>query len=85
MKVKYEVEEYKSKQTRKEENKMKLGFKKGQKGFTLVELMVVMSIMAVLAAIVVPAVSGTSEVSKDRSLPNSDGTLMRKNPRRPQR
>ncbi len=34
-------------------------FKRGQKGFTLVELMVVMGIIAVLAAIVVPAVTGT--------------------------
>ncbi len=35
-----------------------LGKFKSQKGFTLVELLVVLSIMAVLAAIVVPAVSG---------------------------
>lgn len=42
---------------------MKLGFKKGQKGFTLVELMVVMAILAVLMGIVMPAVSGTKEAS----------------------
>ena len=48
---------------------MKLGFerfiKRGQKGVTLVELMVVMAILAVLAAIIFPAVSGTQEVSVD--------------------
>ncbi len=46
---------------------MKLGFKRfvkrGQKGVTLVELMVVMAILAVLASIIFPAVSGTQEVS----------------------
>ena len=44
---------------------MKLGFKKGQKGFTLIELMVVMAIMAVLAAIVFPTVTGTTTVSRE--------------------
>jgi len=44
---------------------MKLSFKKGEKGFTLVELMVVMAIMAVLSAIVVPAVTGTKQISLD--------------------
>lgn len=44
---------------------MKLGFKRGQKGFTLIELMVVMAIMAILAAIVIPSVSGTKQVSLD--------------------
>ena len=45
--------------------KMKLGFKRGEKGFTLVELMVVMAIMAVLSAIVLPAVTGTKQLSLD--------------------
>lgn len=58
---------------------MKLGFKgffkRGQKGFTLVELMVVMAIMAVLSAIVVPAVSGTSEVSKDSAVRQDASTV----------
>jgi len=55
--------------------KMKLGFKRGQKGFTLVELMVVMAIMAVLAGIVVPAVSGTSEVSSDAQVKSDAGIV----------
>lgn len=54
---------------------MKLGFKRGQKGFTLVELMVVMAIMAVLAAIVFPAVSGTSEVSVDSQVKQDASTV----------
>lgn len=37
--------------------------RKGSKGFTLVELMVVMGILAVLMAIVMPAVTGTKSVS----------------------
>ena len=44
---------------------MKIGFKRGEKGFTLVELMVVMGIMAILASIVVPAISGTKQLSQD--------------------
>jgi prepilin-type N-terminal cleavage/methylation domain-containing protein len=48
---------------------MKLGFRKGEKGFTLVELMVVMAIMSVLAAIVFPAVTGTTTVSRQTAQP----------------
>lgn len=47
--------------------------KKGNKGFTLVELMVVMAILGVLAAIVTPAVSGTKQVGKDAQV-KTDGT-----------
>ena len=47
---------------------MKLGFKRGQKGFTLVELMVVMAIMAVLAGIVMPAVTGTQGPAESTQL-----------------
>ena len=50
-------------------------FKRGQKGFTLVELMVVMAIMAILSAVVIPAVSGTSEVSKNSQVTNDAGLI----------
>jgi len=39
---------------------MKLSLKKGEKGFTLIELMVVMAIIAVLSAIDFPTVTGTN-------------------------
>lgn len=39
------------------------GIKKGSRGFTLVELMVVMSIISVLMSVVFPAVTGTRSVS----------------------
>lgn len=42
--------------------------KRGSKGFTLVELMVVMSILAVLSAIVVPAVTGTKTIGNSTQL-----------------
>lgn len=54
---------------------MKLGFKRGQKGFTLVEAVVVMAIMAVLATIVVPAVTGTKQVSLDSQVAQDAGVI----------
>lgn len=54
---------------------MKLGFRRGEKGFTLVELMVVMAIMAVLATIVIPAVTGTKQVSSDTQV-KQDATVV---------
>ena len=42
---------------------------KRSKGFTLVELMVVMSIMAILAAIVVPAVGSSTTAGPCTTLP----------------
>ncbi|MBI2829773.1 MAG: type II secretion system protein [Chloroflexi bacterium] len=54
---------------------MKSIMKRGQRGLTLVELMVVMSILAVLAAIVFPAVSGTQEVSKGSQVKQDASTV----------
>jgi prepilin-type N-terminal cleavage/methylation domain-containing protein len=54
---------------------MKLGLRKGEKGFTLVELMVVMAIMAILASVVVPAVSGTKQVSQNSQV-QQDGSAV---------
>ncbi len=54
---------------------MKLGFKRGQKGFTLLELMVVMAIMAVLAAIVVPSVTGVTTTSRRTAQPTDIGEI----------
>ncbi len=58
---------------------MKLEFKRfmkrGQKGITLIELMVVMAILAVLSSIVFPAVSGTQEVSVDSQTKQDASTV----------
>ncbi len=43
---------------------MKKGFSRLQKGFTLVELLIVVIILAILAAIVVPQFGGTTEDAK---------------------
>ncbi len=46
---------------------MRLGFKRGEKGFTLIEIIIVLAVMAVLAAVVVPSVSGFLGRSKERA------------------
>jgi len=46
---------------------MKLGFKRGEKGFTLVEIIIVLAVMGVLAAVVIPNVSGFLGRGKERS------------------
>ncbi len=40
------------------------GLRRGQRGFTLMEMMVVVTIMTILAAIVVPAVTGVSSTGR---------------------
>ena len=45
---------------------MKLGFKRGEKGFTLVEIIIVLAVMAVLAAVVIPNVTGFLGRGKER-------------------
>ncbi len=46
---------------------MKLGFRRGEKGFTLIEIIIVLSVLAILAAIIVPNVSGYLGRSKQRA------------------
>ncbi len=46
---------------------MKLGFKRGEKGFTLIEIIIVLAVLGVLAAVVVPNVSGFLGRAKERA------------------
>lgn len=53
----------------------KVGFGKEQKGFTLIEIIVVLAVLAVLAAIVVPNVTGFLARGKERAW-NADRDLL---------
>ncbi len=48
-------------------SEMKIGFKRGEKGFTLIEIMIVLSVLAILAAVIVPNVAGYLGRSKERA------------------
>lgn len=45
---------------------MKLGFKRGEKGFTLIEIIIVLAVLGVLAAVVIPNVQGFLSRGKAR-------------------
>ncbi len=46
---------------------MKIGFKRGEKGFTLIEIIIVLAVLGVLAAVVIPNVTGYLGRAKDRA------------------
>jgi len=54
---------------------MRLSFKRGEKGFTLIEIIIVLAVMAVLAAVVVPNVTGFLGRGKERSWNADQGIL----------
>ncbi len=49
--------------------------RRGQMGFTLIELMVVMGIMVVLAGIVVGGVTGTTDIGRDAAASSDLNTI----------
>ena len=51
------------------------GFTRGEKGFTLVEILIVLAVLAVLAAIVVPNVTGYLGRAKERSWDSDQGQI----------
>lgn len=61
--------------SRKEQTEMKLGFKRGEKGFTLIEIIIVLAVLGVLAAVVVPNVSGFLGRGKERGWNSDRDTL----------
>ncbi|MBI2829775.1 MAG: prepilin-type N-terminal cleavage/methylation domain-containing protein [Chloroflexi bacterium] len=50
-----------------EKEMIKLGFRRGQKGFTLIEILIVLAVLGVLAAVVVPNVTGFLSRGKERA------------------
>jgi type IV pilus assembly protein PilA len=58
-----------------EENGMKKGSKKSKKGFTLIELVVVIAILGILAAILVPVISGFIETA-NQATDNANARLV---------
>lgn len=54
---------------------MKLGFKRGEKGFTLIEIVVVLAVLATMAAIVYPNIAGYLGQSKARAWEGDQHTL----------
>src|SRR3989304_521964 len=46
---------------------MRLSLRKGEKGFTLIEIMIVLAVLAILAAVVVPNVAGFLARGKERA------------------
>lgn len=54
---------------------MKLNWKKGEKGFTLIEIIIVLAIMGILAAVVIPNVTGFLGQGKARGWDADRGLL----------